>query len=162
MLFREEFWKKGKLARLGFIARLRSRRPRVLDARATARADDGRVGRWASRCRLSRCSASTSAAIARSRRPRARSVSRARSSRRLLVDSWTHNWEDDPFSRGAYSYPLVGGWKAGEMLTRPIRGTLYIAGEATVKEADSGTVHGAIRSGQRAAKQVARRLGVSA
>ena len=77
----------------------------------------------------------------------------------LLVDSWTHNWEDDPFARGAYSYPLVGGAKAGAALARPIRGTLYVAGEATVGEADSGTVHGAIRSGHRAATQLARHLG---
>jgi monoamine oxidase len=55
----------------------------------------------------------------------------------------------------------VGGSKAGESLARPIRGTLYIAGEATVGESDSGTVHGAMRSGRRAAKQVARHLGVS-
>jgi monoamine oxidase len=80
----------------------------------------------------------------------------------LLVDSWTHNWEDDPFSRGAYSYPLVGGSKAGKALARPIRGTLYLAGEATVDEADSGTVHGAIRSGRRAGTQLARHLGAGA
>ena len=78
----------------------------------------------------------------------------------LLVESWTHNWEADPFARGAYSYPLVGGSKAGEALAKPIRGTLYLAGEATVKESDSGTVHGAIRSGRRAATQLARHLGV--
>ncbi|MEO8880276.1 MAG: FAD-dependent oxidoreductase [Gemmatimonadaceae bacterium] len=68
---------------------------------------------------------------------------------------------EDPFSRGAYSYPLVGGSKAGATLARPIRGTLYVAGEATIEEAESGTVHGAMRSGHRAAKQLARQLGVS-
>jgi monoamine oxidase len=77
----------------------------------------------------------------------------------LLVSSWTHNWEEDPFARGAYSYPLVGGSECGEALAKPIRGTLYVAGEATVKEADSGTVHGAIRSGRRAATRLARHLG---
>ena len=81
---------------------------------------------------------------------------------RSLVDFWTHDWEADPFARGAYSYPLVGGSMAGESLTRPVRGTIYFAGEATVKEADSGTVHGALRSGHRAATQVARHLGVRA
>jgi monoamine oxidase len=80
----------------------------------------------------------------------------------LLVDFWTHNWETDPFARGAYSYPLVGGSKAGETLAKPIRSTLYVAGEATVEEADSGTVHGAIRSGRRAATQLARHLGAGA
>ncbi|HMI58525.1 MAG TPA: FAD-dependent oxidoreductase, partial [Gemmatimonadaceae bacterium] len=81
---------------------------------------------------------------------------------RLLIDFWTHDWEADPFARGAYSYPMVGGSKAGEMLTRPVRGTIYFAGEATVREADSGTVHGAIHSGHRAATQVGRHLGVRA
>lgn len=56
----------------------------------------------------------------------------------------------------------LGGSQAGQTLARPIRGTLYIAGEATVEEADSGTVHGAMRSGHRAAIQLARYLGVSA
>jgi monoamine oxidase len=80
----------------------------------------------------------------------------------LLIDFWTHNWESDPFARGAYSYPLVGGSKAGETLAKPVRGTLYLAGEATVEEADSGTVHGAIRSGRRAATQLGRHLGAGA
>lgn len=40
-----------------------------------------------------------------------------------------------------------------------ILGTLYFAGEATVDEANSGTVHGAIRSGRSAAAQLLRRLG---
>ena len=76
-----------------------------------------------------------------------------------MVAWHTHDWAADAYARGAYSYPLVGGSKAGETLARPVRGTLYFAGEATVEEADSGTVHGAIRSGRRAATQLARHLG---
>ena len=161
MLFREEFWRKGKLAKLGFI---HSSDPDVPAFWTLAPLRAPMMVAWAG----GRRGAALALLGADERRDRAiaaaaRTFGLARAKlASLLVDSWTHNWEDDPFSRGAYSYPLVGGWKAGEMLTRPIRGTLYIAGEATVNEADSGTVHGAIRSGLRAAKQVARRLGVSA
>jgi monoamine oxidase len=77
---------------------------------------------------------------------------------RSLVDAiWTHDWEHDPFARGAYSYQMVGGADAPAMLARPLRRTLFFAGEAT--NADStGTVDGAIASGRRAARQALRAL----
>jgi len=65
---------------------------------------------------------------------------------------WTHDWSRDPFARGAYSYARVGGSDAGEVLARPIDGTLFFAGEAT--DPASGTVEGALTSGARAARQV--------
>jgi monoamine oxidase len=161
MLFREEFWKKGKLAKLSFIQSSDAEVPAFWTL-APLRAPmmvAWAGGRRGAALALLGADERRDRAIAAAARvfglPRAKLAS-------LLIDSWTHNWEDDPFSRGAYSYPLVGGWKAGESLARPVRGTLYIAGEATVSESDSGTVHGAIRSGRRAAKQVARHLGVSA
>jgi monoamine oxidase len=77
---------------------------------------------------------------------------------RHLVATFYHDWSRDPFSRGAYSYVLVGGTDAAEMLSRPARGTLFFAGEATDPEGRTGTVHGAIATGQRAAAQVARAL----
>ena len=77
---------------------------------------------------------------------------------RLVVDAWRHDWDADPFSRGAYSYALVGGAEAATRLARPIQGTLWIAGEATAGDGGVGTVHGAIASGERAARQVGRRL----
>ena len=64
-----------------------------------------------------------------------------------------HDWRRDPFSRGAYSYVRVGGEGAREDLAVPIAGTLFFAGEATDPE-ESGTVAGALRSGQRAAQQL--------
>src|SRR5262249_54637212 len=36
--------------------------------------------------------------------------------RALVRRCWTHDWEHDPFARGAYSYPLVGGSGAGRAL----------------------------------------------
>jgi monoamine oxidase len=78
---------------------------------------------------------------------------------RHLVRTFTHDWSRDPFSRGAYSYPLVGGSDAAIALARPVRGTLFFAGEAADAEGRNGTVHGAIASGHRAAAQALRALG---
>lgn len=67
---------------------------------------------------------------------------------------WTYDWQNDPFSRGAYSYPRVGGAEAAKTLARPVKKTLFFAGEATAEE--NGTVEGALGSGRRAARQVLR------
>jgi len=75
--------------------------------------------------------------------------------RRLLVAADSHDWTADPFSRGAYSYQAVGGADAPARLARPVRGTLFFAGEATFGD-ESGTVPGAIASGRRAARQAIR------
>jgi monoamine oxidase len=75
-----------------------------------------------------------------------------------LVGWWTHDWRRDPFARGAYSYALVGGADAAAALARPVQRTLYFAGEAADPEGRTGTVHGAIASGRRAAALVERAL----
>jgi monoamine oxidase len=77
----------------------------------------------------------------------------------LVTGFWMHDWLEDPFSRGAYSYPVVGGSEAAKALSRPIQGTLFFAGEAIDSEMRSGTVHGAIGSGRRAARMAIRALG---
>jgi monoamine oxidase len=71
----------------------------------------------------------------------------------MLVATFHHDWDTDPFSRGAYSYALVGGATASQRLARPIEHTIFMAGEATAGE-DSGTVEGALQSGYRAARQI--------
>ena len=81
-------------------------------------------------------------------------MARSSVSRRLLA-SFTHNWLDDPFARGAYSYVGVGGSGAAAVLARPIERTLYFAGEHA-SSGRNGTVDGAIASGFRAADQVLR------
>ena len=157
MLFREEFWRRGKLAKVSFLQGADPDFP-VLWTAAPAR--EPVVVAWAGGPRgaaLALLSADERRDRAIASAARQFGIPRARLSS-LLVESWTHDWEGDPFSRGAYSYPLVGGSKAGAALARPVRGTLYFAGEATVDEADSGTVHGAIRAGRRAAAQLLRRL----
>ncbi|HYC70051.1 MAG TPA: NAD(P)/FAD-dependent oxidoreductase [Opitutaceae bacterium] len=69
-----------------------------------------------------------------------------------IRQTWRHDWSADPFSRGAYSFPLAGRESAPRRLARPVARTLYFAGEATAVEA--GTVQGALGSGERAAREL--------
>jgi monoamine oxidase len=71
-----------------------------------------------------------------------------------LEASYFHDWVSDPFSRGAYSYGGVGADGAQELLGAPIEQTLFFAGEATDPTGNNGTVHAAIASGTRAAKEI--------
>jgi monoamine oxidase len=70
-----------------------------------------------------------------------------------LMSAHVQDWQADPWSRIGYSYVLVGGEGARQELARPLKETLFFAGEATDVE-ESGTVAGALRSGQRAAREV--------
>ena len=65
-----------------------------------------------------------------------------------------HDWQTDPFSRGAYSYGKVGANPAQEALAGPLLNTLFFAGEAIDITGNNGTVHGAIASGRRAGREV--------
>jgi monoamine oxidase len=71
-----------------------------------------------------------------------------------LNSAFFHDWDSDPFSRGAYSYVKAGGEGCQKTLGAPIENTLFFAGEATDITGHNGTVHGAIASGQRAAKEI--------
>ena len=71
-----------------------------------------------------------------------------------LESAHFHDWQADPFSRGAYSFVLVDGEKARKSLAEPISDTLFFAGEATDFEGEAGTVAGAIQSGRRAAREI--------
>ena len=71
-----------------------------------------------------------------------------------LRAAYFHDWQSDPFSRGAYSYSPVGALAARDILAQPVCDTLYFAGEATENAGHSATVHGAIASGRRAARQI--------
>jgi monoamine oxidase len=64
-----------------------------------------------------------------------------------------HDYDADPYARGAYSYTRAGGMGAAEQLARPYEDRLFFAGEAT--DADNeGTVAGAIASGIRVAREI--------
>jgi monoamine oxidase len=74
-----------------------------------------------------------------------------------LAASALHDWQADPFSRGAYSYVRVGGSNdAQRQLAAPLADTLFFAGEATHFAGHHATVHGALSSGKRAAAEVLR------
>ena len=73
--------------------------------------------------------------------------------RKLLLACHSHDWGADPYSRGAYAYVPVNGLAAQQTLARPIDQTLFLAGEA-MSIGHIGTVHGAIDTGQRAAREI--------
>ncbi len=68
---------------------------------------------------------------------------------------FTHDWTNDPFARGAYSYVAVGGGEARAALAAPLDATLFFAGEATSADGQGGTVNGALETGERAACELA-------
>jgi monoamine oxidase len=72
----------------------------------------------------------------------------------LLLGCYTHNWQNDAFSGGAYSYVATGGLDASRQMTEPVENTLYFAGEHTDVTGHWGTVHAAMRSGLRASAQI--------
>jgi monoamine oxidase len=75
--------------------------------------------------------------------------------RAQLEGAFVHNWERDPFARGAYSYVGVGhNETARRTLAAPLDDTLFFAGEATDTDGEAATVTGALQSGARAAREV--------
>ncbi len=74
----------------------------------------------------------------------------------LLQDAHCHDWQHDPYSRGAYSYTKAGALQASDKLGRPVDDTLFFAGEATDVSGNNGTVHGGIASGKRAVADILR------
>jgi monoamine oxidase len=75
-----------------------------------------------------------------------------------IVNSYMHDWQADPFARGAYSYVPAGHTAAVTLLGRSVEDTLFFAGEATHDSGRNGTVDGAIATGRRAALEVLRIL----
>ncbi len=74
--------------------------------------------------------------------------------RQALVSTHTFDWSGDPFASGAYSYVPAGALDAPAAMTRPEADTLYFAGEHTDTTGNWGTVHAALATGLRAARQV--------
>lgn len=63
------------------------------------------------------------------------------------------SWAHDPLALGAYAYTPPNGLWARDELAKSIQ-NLFFAGEATAVETNVQTVHGALESGWRAARQV--------
>ncbi len=77
-----------------------------------------------------------------------------------LDGAWVADWTRDPLAGGGYVVFPVGSDGADAALARPVAGTLFFAGEATAGGL-AGTVEGALRSGERAAREALRSLRVS-
>jgi monoamine oxidase len=71
-----------------------------------------------------------------------------------LETAYFHGWQNDPFSRGAYSYAKVGADGAQAALAAPVENTLFFAGEACDTSGNNGTVHGAIASAYHAVEKI--------
>ena len=70
-----------------------------------------------------------------------------------IIASYAHDWQNDPFSLGAYSYIGVGGRDVPKQLATPLEETLFFAGEHT-HTGLIGTVAGALQSGYHAAELI--------
>lgn len=106
---------------------------------------------WAGGPRATRLSGAGAPEIIRRAVESLKSVFGGRTGR--LEAAYVHDWQQDPYAGGAYSYVTVGGGSARRALAAPLRGTLYFAGEAT-DETEAGTVAGALQSGIRAAREM--------
>jgi monoamine oxidase len=75
-----------------------------------------------------------------------------------VEDAEVFDWAADPFARGAYSWIPVGGFGDPAAIAAPLAGRLFFAGEATDTGGDTGTVHGALATGARAAAEILRSI----
>ena len=71
-----------------------------------------------------------------------------------FLSAYSFDWVNDPYTRGAYSYLPVNGLDLPKVLGAPIADTLFFAGEATVTDAQTGTVFGAFETGLRAGREL--------
>ncbi len=74
--------------------------------------------------------------------------------RSKLIGFHTHDWNPDASALGAYSWVPAGAMGASAQMCESIEDTLIFSGEHTDTTGHWGTVHGALRSGLRAANQV--------
>ena len=69
------------------------------------------------------------------------------------------DWSADPDVRGGYTFPKVGGGiEQRRILAEPVDGVLFFAGESAHFAGEYATVHGALDSGERAAREVRQAL----
>jgi len=64
------------------------------------------------------------------------------------------NWVNDPRSYGGYSYEVVNGSKAKQVLKQTIEGTIFFAGEGLIDGPEIGTVEAALISGRETAYRI--------
>lgn len=73
-----------------------------------------------------------------------------------LLASHIEDWSANPHIGGSYSYPIVngGGLNARRDLAKKLNNKLFFAGEATHFAGHNSTLHGALETGLRAAKEI--------
>jgi monoamine oxidase len=64
------------------------------------------------------------------------------------------NWSAEPYTKGAYSFPTLTSSGKPELLSQALNGKLFFAGEATNFNGHQATVHGAMESSFRSAKEI--------
>jgi monoamine oxidase len=74
--------------------------------------------------------------------------------RRNLVAARAINWGNDPFARGAYSYPTPRTREAQSVLRKPNGEAIFFSGEALYAGPELGTVEAALASGQETAQMI--------
>lgn len=72
-----------------------------------------------------------------------------------IADYKIARWDNNPFTKGAYSnHPVGVSLSDRAILAQPVANRLFFAGEATAENGNYATVHGAIETGRRAAEAV--------
>jgi monoamine oxidase len=85
----------------------------------------------------------------------ARGLGLSRAALAAELAGWrSYDWQRDPLAGGAYTFAPPGALDAPAQLAAPVDDTLYFAGEATHTAGASGTVHGALETGTRAAREL--------
>ncbi|HTS43837.1 MAG TPA: NAD(P)/FAD-dependent oxidoreductase [Puia sp.] len=77
-----------------------------------------------------------------------------RSMKSFILNKHIFNWKDDPYSLGAYSFPMLKTKKARKLLNEPVLDTLFFAGEGISENSFGGTVEAALESGLAAAGKI--------
>ncbi len=73
--------------------------------------------------------------------------------RQHLAASRRVSWADDPYALGGYAHVPPGHAEARPILAQPEGDLLFFAGEASAYDSNPQTVHGALESGWRAARE---------
>lgn len=82
--------------------------------------------------------------------------SREQDLRRAYIDARRVSWALDAYARGGYAHLPPGQAAARPALAQPEENILFFAGEATAYDSNPQTVHGALESGWRAARECVR------
>lgn len=71
-----------------------------------------------------------------------------------LVTALIRDWSAEPFVLGGYSFDTVNSTQARRIVSQPIEGTLFFAGEALYEGSSPGTVEAALINGRDAGKKI--------